>query len=96
MMETLKEANRLAPRNSKKIVRKGSERSVPKAKAEKVKKITKIPIKYKGTKKVVGGVAPMVKRATFKKPVGYKNLPMPAYGFIDVCFCIDATGSMCG
>ena len=24
-----------------------------------------------------------------------KDLPMPAFGFIDVCFCLDATGSMC-
>lgn len=22
------------------------------------------------------------------------NLPLPTYGFIDICFCIDATGSM--
>ena len=23
-----------------------------------------------------------------------KDLPLPAFGFVDVCFCVDATGSM--
>lgn len=25
-----------------------------------------------------------------------KDLPLPAFGFVDVCFCVDATGSMSG
>lgn len=25
-----------------------------------------------------------------------KDLPLPAFGFIDICFCLDATGSMSG
>ena len=25
-----------------------------------------------------------------------KDLPLPAFGFVDVCFCVDATGSMAG
>lgn len=32
-------------------------------------------------------------KATIFK-TGSKDLPMPAFGFIDVCFCVDATGSM--
>lgn len=25
----------------------------------------------------------------------HPDLPLPAFGFVDVCFCLDATGSMC-
>lgn len=34
-----------------------------------------------------------VKKTVFKTK-SKDNLPLPAFGFIDVCFCIDATGSM--
>jgi hypothetical protein len=34
-------------------------------------------------------------KATIFKASSKDNLPLPAFGFIDVCFCIDATGSMC-
>ena len=33
-------------------------------------------------------------RATVFKTGSRDNLPLPAFGFIDVCFCVDATGSM--
>jgi hypothetical protein len=33
-------------------------------------------------------------KATIFKTSSRDNLPLPAFGFIDVCFCIDATGSM--
>lgn len=35
-------------------------------------------------------------KATIFKTSSRDNLPLPAFGFIDVCFCIDATGSMSG
>lgn len=35
-----------------------------------------------------------VKKTTFKP--SRSDLPLPAFGFIDVCFCVDATGSMSG
>lgn len=34
-------------------------------------------------------------KATIFKAASKDNLPLPAFGFIDVCFCVDATGSMC-
>jgi len=34
-------------------------------------------------------------KATIFKATSKDNLPLPAFGFIDVCFCVDATGSMC-
>jgi hypothetical protein len=33
-------------------------------------------------------------KATVFKTSSRDNLPLPAFGFIDVCFCVDATGSM--
>ena len=33
-------------------------------------------------------------KATIFKTSSKDNLPLPAFGFIDVCFCLDATGSM--
>ena len=35
-------------------------------------------------------------KATKLKPSLRDDMPVPAFGFIDVCFCLDATGSMCG
>lgn len=35
-------------------------------------------------------------KATIFKTGSKDNLPLPAFGFIDVCFCLDATGSMSG
>ena len=35
-------------------------------------------------------------KATIFKTNSKDHLPLPAFGFIDVCFCIDATGSMSG
>jgi len=34
-------------------------------------------------------------KATIFKTSSKDHLPLPAFGFIDVCFCVDATGSMC-
>lgn len=34
-----------------------------------------------------------IKKTIFKTK-SKDHLPLPAFGFIDVCFCIDATGSM--
>lgn len=34
-------------------------------------------------------------KVTIFKTSSKDNLPLPAFGFIDVCFCVDATGSMC-
>ena len=34
------------------------------------------------------------KATIFKKKS--KDLPLSAFGFVDVCFCVDATGSMAG
>lgn len=36
-----------------------------------------------------------IKKTIFKTK-SKDHLPIPAFGFIDVCFCIDATGSMSG
>lgn len=36
---------------------------------------------------------PPVKKTAFKTS-SRDNLPLPAFGFIDICFCLDATGSM--
>lgn len=36
-----------------------------------------------------------IKKTIFKTN-SKDHLPLPAFGFIDVCFCIDATGSMSG
>lgn len=33
-------------------------------------------------------------KATIFKTSSRDNLPLPAFGFIDICFCVDATGSM--
>jgi hypothetical protein len=33
------------------------------------------------------------KKTIFKKST-MTNLPLPTFGFIDICFCLDATGSM--
>jgi hypothetical protein len=33
-------------------------------------------------------------KATIFKTGSKDNLPLPAFGFIDICFCVDATGSM--
>ena len=49
-------------------------------------------------------VAPVVKtsskmsigKATKLKSSSRDDLRIPAFGFIDVCFCVDATGSMSG
>lgn len=30
------------------------------------------------------------------KPTSRSDVAIPAYGYIDVCFCVDATGSMSG
>jgi len=35
-------------------------------------------------------------KATIFKTASKDNLPLPAFGFIDICFCLDATGSMSG
>jgi hypothetical protein len=35
-------------------------------------------------------------KATIFRSSSRDNLPIPAFGFIDVCFCLDATGSMSG
>lgn len=35
-------------------------------------------------------------KATIFKTSSKDHLPLPAFGFIDVCFCVDATGSMSG
>jgi hypothetical protein len=35
-------------------------------------------------------------KATIFKTSSRDNLPLPAFGFIDICFCVDATGSMSG
>ena len=37
---------------------------------------------------------PQPSKATIFKTSSRDNLPLPAFGFIDVCFCVDATGSM--
>ena len=39
---------------------------------------------------------PSIGKATKLKTSSRSDLAIPAYGFIDVCFCVDATGSMCG
>ena len=33
-------------------------------------------------------------KVTKLKPSKSRDMAIPAYGFIDVCFCVDATGSM--
>lgn len=33
-------------------------------------------------------------KATIFKTNSKDSLPLPAFGFIDICFCLDATGSM--
>lgn len=33
-------------------------------------------------------------KATIFKTGSRDNLPLPAFGFIDICFCVDSTGSM--
>lgn len=33
-------------------------------------------------------------KVTIFKTKSKDHLPLPAFGFIDICFCIDATGSM--
>ena len=33
-------------------------------------------------------------KATIFKTSSKDNLPLPAFGFIDICFCVDSTGSM--
>lgn len=33
-------------------------------------------------------------KATIFKTGSKDNLPLPAFGFIDICFCVDSTGSM--
>lgn len=33
-------------------------------------------------------------KVTIFKTSSRDNLPLPAFGFIDICFCVDATGSM--
>lgn len=33
-------------------------------------------------------------KATIFKTKSKENLPLPAFGFIDICFCVDSTGSM--
>ena len=35
-------------------------------------------------------------KATIFRTSSRDNLPLPAFGFVDVCFCVDATGSMSG
>ncbi len=35
-------------------------------------------------------------KATIFKTSSRDDLPLPAFGFVDVCFCVDATGSMSG
>jgi len=35
-------------------------------------------------------------KATVFKTKSKDNLPMSAFGFIDICFCVDSTGSMGG
>jgi hypothetical protein len=35
-------------------------------------------------------------KATIFKTGSKDNLPLPAFGFIDICFCVDSTGSMSG
>lgn len=35
-------------------------------------------------------------KATIFKTSSRDNLPLPAFGFVDICFCVDATGSMTG
>lgn len=44
---------------------------------------------------VASGAIGDLKKTIFKAP-SKDNLPLPAFGFIDVCFCVDATGSMVG
>ena len=39
---------------------------------------------------------PSIGKAAKLKTSSRSDLAIPAFGFIDVCFCIDATGSMCG
>lgn len=41
-------------------------------------------------------VLPTNIKKTIFKTKSKDHLPIPAFGFIDVCFCIDATGSMAG
>ena len=38
----------------------------------------------------------MVPKVTKLKASSRDDLPISAFGFIDVCFCVDATGSMSG
>lgn len=78
-----------------------------KEKGEKTKKIAKtsaIGKKHPGPKKVAPVSAPLMKTSS-KRSIGKvtklkasdrDDLQIPAFGFIDVCFCVDATGSMCG
>ena len=47
-------------------------------------------------KKHVVPVNPPVSKAVKLKSSSRDGLAIPAYGFIDVCFCLDATGSMAG
>ena len=39
---------------------------------------------------------PWTTKATVFKTSSRSNLPLPGFGFIDVCFCLDVTSSMCG
>ena len=73
-----------------------------KEKGEKTKKIAKTPAIGKKHKKVDPVPAPLIKTSS-KKSIGKvtklkasdkDDLQIPAFGFIDVCFCLDATGSM--
>lgn len=85
----------------------GKAEVLSKEKGEKTKKITKkaaIGKAHPAPKKVAPVSAPLMKtssKRSFGKVTKLKasdrdDLQIPAFGFIDVCFCVDATGSMCG
>ena len=82
-----KKASKKSPK--KKIIRKLPTKSKPAKKAQPVKR--SFPMK-----KHVVPVNPPVSKAVKLKSSSRDGLAIPAYGFIDVCFCLDATGSMAG
>lgn len=68
-----------------------------KGKSAKADKTVK-PDATKKTSSLKSTLPPASKSKNIKKTVfktkSKDHLPIPAFGFIDVCFCIDATGSM--
>ncbi len=82
----------------KAVIKKSIAAKKPSTKASptKVVKTTSKASSKKGAKLSVKGSKSSVrseKKVLFKSKS--KDLPLSAFGFIDVCFCLDATGSMC-